>query len=89
MAFEEKIEKCSAPSSTTKIREQRANFLFLTDGSLVYDYEKFNYNIDAAVLDAVKNHIEKLGEMIMLCYHQVADIVKEWFLKELEKKLEN
>ena len=27
-----------------------------------------------------------LDEMIMLCYHQVADIVKEWFLKELEKK---
>ena len=33
MTFEEKIEKCSAPSSTTKIREQRANFLFLADGS--------------------------------------------------------
>ena len=67
MTFEEKIEKCSAPSSTTKIRSQRANFLFLTDGSLVYDYEKFNYNLMPAILD----------EMIMLCYHQVADIVKE------------
>ena len=33
MAFEEKIEKYSALSSTTKIRVQRANFLFLTDGS--------------------------------------------------------
>jgi len=54
----------------------------------VYDYEKFNYDIDAAILDAVKNHGENLDEMIMLCYHQVTDIVKEWFLKELEK-LEN
>ena len=88
MTFEEKIEKYSASSSTTKIREQRANFLFLTDGSLVYDYEKFKYDIDAAILDAVKNHGENLDEMIMLCYHQVTDIVKEWFLKELEK-LEN
>ena len=33
MAFEEKIEKYSTPGSTTKIREQRANFLFLADGS--------------------------------------------------------
>ena len=48
MAFEEKIEKYSTPGSTTKIREQRVNFLFLTDDSLVYGYEKFNYNIDAS-----------------------------------------
>lgn len=88
MTFEEKIEKYSSPESTTKIREQRANFLFLTDGSLVYDYEKFNYDIDAAILDAVKNHGENLDEMIMLCYHQVTAIVKDWFLKELEN-LEN
>ena len=78
MTFEEKIEKYSALSSTTKIREQRANFLFLTDGSLVYDYEKFNYNLMPAILDAVKNHGGNLDEMIMLCYHQVADIVKKY-----------
>lgn len=88
MTFEEKIEKYSSLESMTKIREQRANFLFLTDGSLVYDYEKFNYDIDAAILDAVKNHGENLDEMIMLCYHQVTAIVKDWFLKEL-KNLEN
>ena len=33
MAFEEKIEKYSTLGSTTKIRERRENFLFLTDGS--------------------------------------------------------
>ena len=68
MTFEEKIEKYSASSSTTKIREQRANFLFLTDGSLVYDYEKFKYDIDAAIICEKDSHkgiiIGKQGSML-------------------------
>ena len=29
----------------SKIKAERANFLFLTDGSMVYNYEKFEYLI--------------------------------------------
>ena len=75
MAFEEK--KCSALSSTTKIRKGRPNFLFLTDGSLVSTTRNSTIILMPAILDSVKNHVEKLDEMIMFCYHQVADIVKE------------
>ena len=67
MAFEEKIEKYSALSSTTKIRKRRPNFLFLTDGSLVSTTRNSTIILMPAILD----------EIIMLCYHQVADIVKE------------
>ena len=67
-----------------KIREQKTNILFLTDGSLVFNYNKFD-DISEAIIDAVVNHDENLDEMLDLCYSQHNSHLKEYYLKKIQK----
>lgn len=67
-----------------KIREQKTNILFLTDGSLVFNYNKFD-DISEAIIDAVVNHSEDLDEMLNLCYSQCNSHLKEYYLKNIQK----
>ena len=67
-----------------KIREQKTNILFLTDGSLVFNYDKFE-DISEAIIDAVVNHGEDLDEMLDLCYSQCNDNLKEYYLEDICK----
>ena len=57
------------------------NFVFIKDGSMVYDYDKFDDHIEA-MIDAVKNG-EDIDKMISLIYKEKIDqpIVKEKLLK--------
>ena len=77
--FEEKIKIYES-----RTRTRRANFIFLKDGSIVYDYDRFNSTEDA-IIDAVKNHGEDLDDMISMCYSQTNSHLKEFFLEELNK----
>lgn len=65
------------------IKTERTNFLFLDDGSMVYDYEKFK-SFEDALIDAV-NKGEDLDDMISLIYPEKVDhpIVKQKLLKNL------
>ena len=66
-----------------KIKEERTNFLFTTEGTMVYDF-KFDSYWDA-MIDAIKNHGEDIDDMISLVFPEKVDhpIVKEKLLKEL------
>lgn len=66
---------------------ERTNFFFLKDGSMVYDYEKFDSYIDA-MIDAVKNHGEDLDDLISLVFQEKVDqpIVKKKMLKLMEEQ---
>ena len=77
--FEEKIKIYES-----RTRTRRANFIFLKDGSIVYDYDRFNSTEDA-IIDAVKNHGEDLEDMISMCYSQTNSHLKKFFLEELKK----
>lgn len=66
----------------SRIKEQRTNFLFLNDGSLVYDYDKFD-SMENAIIDAVVNFGEDLDDMIAHCYSQTNSHLKEFFEKEI------
>ena len=78
-SFEDKIRFYES-----KIRAGRANFIFLKDSSMVYDYDRFN-SAEDAIVDAVKNHGEDLDDMISMCYSQTNSHLKEFFLEELKK----
>lgn len=64
-----------------KIIDDCKNFVFLKDGSMVYDYDKFDDHIEA-MIDAVNNG-EDIDRMISLIYREKIDqpIVKEKLLK--------
>jgi len=64
-----------------KIIDECKNFVFLKDGSMVYDYDKFEDHIEA-MIDAIKNG-EDIDRMISLIYREKVDqpIVKEKLLK--------
>ena len=64
-----------------KIINECKNFVFLNDGSMVYDYDKFDDHIEA-MIDAV-NKGENIDRMISLIYREKVDqpIVKEKLLK--------
>ena len=64
-----------------KIIDDCKNFVFLKDGSMVYDYDKFDDHIEA-MIDAVNNG-EDIDRMISLIYKEKIDqpIVKEKLLK--------
>ena len=66
---------------TNKIIDECKNFVFLKDGSMVYDYDKFDDHIEA-MIDAIKNG-EDIDRMISLIYREKIDqpIVKEKLLK--------
>lgn len=68
----------------TKVREQRVNILFLTDGSMVYNYDKFE-DISDAIIDAVVNHGEDLDELLDLCYSQRNDNLKKYYMEDIRK----
>jgi len=67
-----------------KIENECKNFVFLKDGSMVYDYDKFDDHIEA-MIDAV-NQGEDIDYMISLIYREKIDqpIVKEKLLKIIE-----
>lgn len=64
----------------SKVREERINFLFLTDGSMIYPYNYFDDYIEA-MIDAVKQG-ENLDELIALVFPEKVDhpIVKQKLL---------
>ena len=65
-----------------KTRTRRANFIFLTDGSMVYDYNRFE-SVEDAIIDAVKNHGEDLDDMIAMCYSSTNSYLKEFFNNQI------
>jgi hypothetical protein len=67
-----------------KIENECKNFFFLKDGSMVYDYDKFDDHIEA-MIDALDNG-EDIDYMISLIYREKIDqpIVKEKLLKIIE-----
>ena len=69
---------------TNKIENECKNFVFLKDGSMVYNYDKFDDHIEA-MIDAV-NHGEDIDYMISLIYREKVDqpIVKKKLLKIIE-----
>jgi len=64
-----------------KIIDDCKNFVFLKDGSMVYDYDKFDDHVEA-MIDAIKNG-EDIDRMISLIYREKIDqlIIKEKLLK--------
>ena len=63
-----------------KIKEERINFWFLKDGSMMYPYEKFDSYVDA-MIDAIKQG-ENIDELIALVFPEKVDhpIVKKKLL---------
>ena len=84
MALQDYINKYERLDSTTKIRARRANFIFLTDGSMVYDYDKFS-DCNEAIVDAVVNHGEDLIDMLNMTYSQYYPRLVEQFKEEIRK----
>ena len=84
MALQDYIDKYERLDSTTKIRARRANFIFLTDGSMVYDYKKFS-DCNEAIVDAVVNHGEDLIDMLNMTYSQYYPRLVEQFKEEIRK----
>ena len=70
------------------IKEERANFLFLSNGTMVYDYDKFN-SIEDALVDAVVNGGEDLDEMISMIYFQTNSYLKPTLLEKIDKLRNN
>ena len=68
-----------------RIREERTNFLFLSDGSMIYDYDHFNSAEDALV-DAVVTGGEDLDEMISLVFSQTNSGLRPMLLEEINKR---
>ena len=64
-----------------KIEDECKNFVFLNDGSMVYDYRKFDSYWDA-MIDAIKNG-EDIDKIVSLVFREKFDqpIVKEKLLK--------
>ena len=64
-----------------RIKEERINFWFLKDGSMMYPYDKFDSYVDA-MIDAIKQG-ENIDELIALVFPEKVDhpIVKEKLLK--------
>ena len=65
---------------TDKIKEERINFWFLKDGSMMYSSEKFDSYVDA-MIDAIKQG-ENIDELIDLVFPEKVDhpIVKKKLL---------
>lgn len=68
-----------------QIVEKCKNFIILKDGSMKYDFDKFNSYLDA-IIDAVKNG-EDINKVISLIFREKIDqpIVKEKLLKLINK----
>ena len=68
-----------------RLREEKTNFLFLSDGSMVYDYDKFESPEDALV-DAVVTGGEDLDEMISLVFSQTKSSLRPMLIEEINKR---
>ena len=70
----------------SKIENERRNFFFLKDGSMVYPYSSFDSYVDA-MIDAIVNYNEDIDDMISLVFPESIDhpIVKEKLLKLINK----
>ena len=70
----------------SKVKEERINFLFLKDGSMVYPYDYFDGYVDA-MIDAIEQG-ENIDELIALVFPEKVDhpIVKEKLLKLINNK---
>lgn len=75
--FSDKVEHYK-----NKTRTRRTNFIFLTNGSMIYDYDRFD-SVEDAIIDAVKNHGEDLDDMIAMCYSSVNPSLKEFFINQI------
>ena len=66
-----------------QIKEERINFFFLKNGSMIYPYEKFDSYVDA-MIDSIKQG-ENIDDMVSLVFPEKFDypIVKEKILKIL------
>ena len=71
---------------TNKIVDECKNFVFLKDGSMVYDYDRFDSYLDA-MIDAVEQG-EDIDLVISLVFREKIDqpIVKEKLLKIINNK---
>ena len=71
---------------SNKIVDKCKNFVFLNDGSMVYDYDKFEDHIEA-MIDAIKQG-EDIDRIISLIYREKIDqpIVKEKILKIIDNE---
>jgi hypothetical protein len=69
-----------------RIKERCKNFIFFEDGSMKYDFNKFNSYIDA-MIDAVQNG-EDIDTVVSLVFREKIDqpIVKEKLLKIINNK---
>lgn len=65
----------------SNIKEERINFFFLNDGSMVYPYVSFNSFYDA-MIDSIKKG-EDIDDLISLVFPEKVDhpIVKDKILK--------
>lgn len=88
---EAKRKKYAEGNLSVKIQEERYNFLFLSDGSFVYDYLRFN-DADEAIVDAVVNGGEELYDLISLVYPELtpkeSEKAKKLLLEDIAKKKE-
>jgi len=72
--------------SKDSIVEECKNFVFLKDGSMVYDYDKFDSYLDA-MIDAIEQG-EDIDTVVSLVFREKIDqpIVKEKLLKIINNK---
>lgn len=68
-----------------RIKERCKNFIFLGDGTMKYDFDRFDSYIDA-MIDAVENG-EDINNVVSLVFREKIDqpIVKEKLLKLMNK----
>ena len=68
-----------------RIKERCKNFIFFEDGSMKYDFDKFDSYVDA-MIDAVQNG-EDIDTVVSLVFREKIDqpIVKEKLLKLMNK----
>jgi len=69
-----------------KIKEECKNFVFFEDGSMKYDFDRFD-DYWEAMIDAINND-EDIDKVIHLVFRESIDwpIVKEKLLKEINRK---
>ena len=67
-----------------EIKCEKTNFIFLKNGTMIYDMIAFNSYLDA-LIDAVKNHGEDLDEMIDLVFTSYNENLKPMLLREINK----
>ena len=66
------------------IKCERSNFIFLKNGTMIYDIIAFDSYLDA-LIDAVKNRGEELDEMINLVFTSYNKNLKQMLLEEINK----